>query len=1028
MKQLISLHLITLFFLVSKSFGQNASLKGIVLDSLNSEPLVGANVFLTGTSLGTATDDEGVFVIKNINPAIYEVKVSYIGYLSKEIEIDLNEPKEYEQNFFLNYTTIEGKTVLVTSQAKGQMDAINKQIKAKSIKNIVSSDRIQELPDANAAETVARIPGVSIRREGGEGNKIVIRGLSPKYNKITVDGTNLASTDPDDRSTDLSMVSQYMLDGIEVTKAGTPDQEGDALGGTINFKLKKAQPGLHFNIITQNMYNALKGTSNDYKFVWDISNRFMDNKLGLLFQADYEKRNRGSEELGANYGNIPAELDSVNQLKLTNLNLASIDRINDRKNSLFVLDYNIFGGNISYKGLTSKIKKDIVNRSDVYPVEQDSRYYHTGDGNDEIDVTTETWRYETNMFEDLSLELYKSFSSSKNVEELSLFQAQKRYGYGYLLESSSGNIDSAVTVNANNNSVETIQDIILPWNSGDRNAFFVRYDNNQAYTNEKESAYGIDIKYDFKINNQLSGNIKLGSKSKTKNRNFNTNYQYAYFGYVTLQEQRDSTIKHFDWLSERVPLGTIDPSYGAFIDYDYGNNYGTETILDGKYTIGPFLDLDKGNQLLDYWSGDPYYTAAAYHENITHHSHKTQSLIYDYRGKEEYTGSYFMTDLNIGSKLNVIYGVREEKNTTTYKAFVGLEGPLPHFNASTSDSLVTSIRKNSFTLPALFLKYDIFNWLSIRYAKTKTLTRPNYTDILPFYHISGASRTVQYSNPFLTPGVSNNEDFVLTFNNNKLGLLTVSIFTKDINDLIYSGGRRYIVGGTADSIYNLPDYADKYQILDYKTNNPYAVELSGFEIDYQTRFWYLPGMLSGLVFNANYTKTESEVKYPRTTIGYDFSTFPLSFTNTDSFYVDRLIDQPNDIFNLSLGYDYKGFSSRISMLYMDDIFISTNFWPELRQSTDSYTRYDLSLKQKLPYQGLEFYLNISNLNEVVDINRMNGYNPKDPDFDESVLDELANASDKSIEDRLSIIPRSSRAKSLEQHYGRTIDIGFRYNF
>ena len=87
-----------------------------------------------------------------------------------------------------------------------------------------------------------------------------------------------------------------------------------------------------------------------------------------------------------------------------------------------------------------------------------------------------------------------------------------------------------------------------------------------------------------------------------------------------------------------------------------------------------------------------FYTSAVYHENIMHHSHKTQSLIYDYRGKEEYIGNYIMTDPNIGSKLNVIYGVREEKNTTTYKAFVGLEGPL-HFNASTSDSLVTSIRK-----------------------------------------------------------------------------------------------------------------------------------------------------------------------------------------------------------------------------------------------------------------------------------------------------------------------------------------------
>ena len=47
--------------------------------------------------------------------------------------------------------------------------------------------------------------------------------------------------------------------------------------------------------------------------------------------------------------------------------------------------------------------------------------------------------------------------------------------------------------------------------------------------------------------------------------------------------------------------------------------------------------------------------------------------------------------------------------------------------------------------------------------------------------------------------------------------------------------------------------------------------------------------------------------------------------------MDRLIDQPNDIFNFSLGYDYKGFSGRFSMLYMDDIFISTDFWPEMRR-------------------------------------------------------------------------------------------------
>mgnify|MGYP006107668389 FL=1 len=321
----------TIYLIISSIlFSQNSTLEGSVADSLNGNELIGANVFIVGTSLGAATNDDGSYKINNVTPGTYKVKVSYIGYETKEIELDLSEPKKYEKNFFLNYTTIEGRTVLVTSQARGQMDAINKQLKAKSIKNIVSSDRIQELPDANAAETVARIPGVSIRREGGEGNKVIIRGLSPKYNKITVNGTNIASTDDENRSADLSMISQYMLDGIEVTKAGTPDQEGDALGGIVNFKLRKAQPGLHFNLVTQGMSNELKNTSNDYKMVWDISNRFLNDRVGLLAQADYEKRNRGSQELGAGYGNVPATLDSVNQLKLNSIRLSDIERINDR--------------------------------------------------------------------------------------------------------------------------------------------------------------------------------------------------------------------------------------------------------------------------------------------------------------------------------------------------------------------------------------------------------------------------------------------------------------------------------------------------------------------------------------------------------------------------------------------------------------------------------------------------------------------------------------------------------------------------
>ena len=114
----ISTYLIIFLVSISAKYGQNSTIQGIVSDSLNGNVLIGANVFIVGTSQGAATDDEGAFIIKNITPGKYNIKVSYIGYKPVDTELDLSEPKTYDQNFYLNYTTIEGRTVQVTAQAK----------------------------------------------------------------------------------------------------------------------------------------------------------------------------------------------------------------------------------------------------------------------------------------------------------------------------------------------------------------------------------------------------------------------------------------------------------------------------------------------------------------------------------------------------------------------------------------------------------------------------------------------------------------------------------------------------------------------------------------------------------------------------------------------------------------------------------------------------------------------------------------------------------------------------------------------
>ena len=152
----------------------------------------------------------------------------------------------------------------------------------------------------------------------------------------------------------------------------------------------------------------------------------------------------------------------------------------------------------------------------------------------------------------------------------------------------------------------------------------------------------------------------------------------------------------------------------------------------------------------------------------------------------------------------------------------------------------------------------------------------------------------------------------------------------------------------------------------------------------------------------------------------------------DSLYVDRLLDQPNEIINYSLGYDYKGFSGRLSMNYISNIFSATNFWTELRQDTDAYRRYDISIKQKLFIEGLEIFINASNLTEAIDVTRLRGFSLQDQNFDDSyydhMMDEINSNENTNIDEMLNKIPRNQRSKGYEQHYGRTIDLGFRFSF
>jgi TonB-dependent receptor len=331
-------------------------IEGYVYDSKNNEPLPGANVFLKGTTYGAVTDLKGKFVILHIPSGAYTLVVRYIGYLEKSMDISVKDGQTLEQVIKLDFQIIEGEAVVVTAQAEGQLGAINQQLSSNTIANIVSQARIRELPDVNAAESIGRLPGVSIQRSGGEANKISIRGLSPKYNTVTVNGVRVPSTDENDRSVDLSLISANMLDGIEVKKAITPDMDADAIGGAVDLRLREAPETLEIGLTGQGGYNRIQDYYGNYNFSGTVSNRFLEGRFGVIANLNADNYDRSADKLSANY------IQRVDSAEISSLGLREETVTRKRFGGSLLFDYRLPKGKITLNGFRNELKNDALNR------------------------------------------------------------------------------------------------------------------------------------------------------------------------------------------------------------------------------------------------------------------------------------------------------------------------------------------------------------------------------------------------------------------------------------------------------------------------------------------------------------------------------------------------------------------------------------------------------------------------------------------------------------------------------------------
>ncbi len=972
------------------------TISGRVTDASTGEALPGASIRVAGTSIGAATNIDGRYTIPNAPSGTQTLVVSYIGYEEQQRAVEVPDGGRLTADFALSFQTIEGEEVVVTAQVAGQLAAINEQFRDATVKNVVSRDRIQELPDNNAAESIGRLPGIAIQRSGGEANRVAIRGLSPKFNTVTVNGVRLPSTDGSDRSVDLSLVSSNILDGIEVRKAITPDMDADVVGGSIDLRLRNAPSGFLVDLLAQGGYTGLQKDYGNYKFVGTLSNRFWGDRLGAIATFNTDSYDRSADKLNVEYGST--ELPDGSKARFTSaLNMREETVQRGRTGGSILLDYRLPGGRITGNAFYNRLSNDALYR--YFRPTVSNRTYNAEKRKGTTSVLTSALGMEQE-FRWLKYDVQASYTRSRSESPEDFIwtfandaTAFKGVGNEQLVDLTPLEAYKLVK-----------PDSIVPLST-------LWVDSRQL--DENQAALSLNLQTPFRVGGWVTGYVKAGGKLRWLDRTFDNQrsgaqgLQYpgrwgtARYNCLTETLSDEAWAARFEIVEplQYLPINLVQADYRRGSDF-LGGDFGLGIVPDDRL----LLQLTRALQS-DACVGE-------YRDNAI------GSLGQDYTGKERYEAGYLMARFDLGRYVTLIPGVRFEGDHSKYtgqrfrEVINGTEEAPPADLAS-----LVNRRDNTYWLPMVHLDIRPTYWLSVRLARTETISRPSFNQYAPITSINTYGSYIQAANSQIRPATATNYDASLQVINNTLGLLGVSAFRKKIEHIILyneiparlsvKNGDTTRVGVPAGA--NVPDtWLKNNPFIQTSVNNEEPATFYGYEFEWQTNFSYLPGALKGIVLNLNYTRSFSETTYHSYSIDRTFipgSRPPkYEYSLRDTTRTGRMPDQAAHIANITLGYDFKGFSTRISYLFQSNTTAYVNPINELADTfVGDYSRIDVSVRQKLR-EGFEVFANLNNLNNRQD-RQFTYQKTSDPDY-----------------------TFSERYPSSRELYGYTIDIGARYRF
>ncbi|MFC4308766.1 TonB-dependent receptor [Steroidobacter flavus] len=205
--------------------------------------------------------------------------------------------------------------VVVTGYRQALRSALDEKRETAAMVDVINAEDIADFPDANLAESLQRLPGVSIDRDNGEGRSITVRGLGSDFTRVRINGlealstagSNDSGTSPNrGRGFDFNTFASELFSSLKVQKTSTAEVDEGSLGATVDLiatrPLDFDSRQLAFSV--QDAYYEVGETHNP-RIAGLIADQWFDGRLGVSMSAAYNKREQSIDA----YRRAPGQSD-----------------------------------------------------------------------------------------------------------------------------------------------------------------------------------------------------------------------------------------------------------------------------------------------------------------------------------------------------------------------------------------------------------------------------------------------------------------------------------------------------------------------------------------------------------------------------------------------------------------------------------------------------------------------------------------------------------------------------------------------